>query len=118
MIRAKIDDAIEEYENAGGYPGDVCLVMTREAFTQLAMELRAYTPMGLRQRIEEPDKTFDEMLKKYRNGFATAVNHGLMLAMYDGIEIRPAEFGEGWAIVRKNFSNLGTVATFFVLQLL
>ena len=101
MITMEIDEAIEKYVENGGIIGDVCLVMTRDAFTQLAMELRAFTPMGIQQRIDEPDRSFSELLEKYRNGFASAVEHGLILAMYDGMEIRPAEFGHGWAIVRK-----------------
>ena len=98
MITQKIDDAIAEYEATGSHPGEICLVMTREAFRSLNIELRAYIPG---RSLRDSDYTFDRLIDAYRHGFATAAKNGKTLCLYNGIEIRPAEFGEGWAIVRK-----------------
>lgn len=98
MITAKIDDAIEGIEETGARPEDVCLVMTRAAFRTLNIELRAYIPG---RTLGDSEYTFDRLLEAYRHGFATEAKNGKALCLYDGIEIRPAEFGEGWAICRK-----------------
>lgn len=101
MLIQKIDDAIAEYEATGYHPGEICLAMTREAFTELMTELKAYIPMPIRQRVDEPEKVFDRLLGAYRKGYDQNPRFKAAPCLYCGIEIRPAEFGEGWAIVRK-----------------
>lgn len=101
MIVQKIDDAIEECEATGSHPGEICLVMTRGAFVTLMTEMKAYIPMPVRQRVDEPGEMFDRLLEAYRKGYDQNPRYGAAPCFYCGIEIRPAEFGEGWTICRK-----------------